>query len=82
MATSFPKISGGIGRAQPSDFHSKPGGMYVGFGSLAQQGQGEKVEAQEALPPAVVLGAESLSLMSQHFPREPAKRCFRAIVVN
>ena len=43
---------------------------------------GEKVEAQEALPPAVVLGAESLSLMSQHFPREPAKRCFRAIVVN
>ena len=38
----------------------------------------EKVEVQEAVPPAGVLGAEPLSLMPQHFPREPAKRCFQA----
>ena len=39
----------------------------------------DKVEVQEALPPAGVLGAEPLRLMPQHFPREPAKRCFRAM---
>ena len=38
----------------------------------------EKVEVQEALPPAGGLGAKPLSLMPQHFPREPAKRCFQA----
>ena len=42
----------------------------------------EKVEVQEALPPAGVLGAEPLSLMPQHFPREPAKRCFQAMASN
>ncbi len=42
----------------------------------------EKVEAQEALPFAGVLGAEPLSLMQRHFPREPAKRCFRAMAAN
>ena len=42
----------------------------------------DKVEVQEALPPAGVLGADPLSLMPQHFPREPAKRCFRATTVN
>jgi len=42
----------------------------------------EKVEVQEALPPAGVLGAEPLSLMLQHFPREPAKRCFQAMAAN
>ena len=42
----------------------------------------DKVEVQEALPPAGVLGAEPLSLMPQHFPREPAKRCFRAMAAN
>ena len=42
----------------------------------------EKAEAQEAVPPAGVLGAEPLSLMPQHFHREPAKRCFRATAAN
>ena len=42
----------------------------------------EKVEVQEALPPAGVLGAEPLSLMPQHFPREPAKRCFQTMAAN
>ena len=42
----------------------------------------DKVEVQEAVPPAGVLGAEPLSLMPQHFPREPAKRCFRAMTAN
>ena len=41
-----------------------------------------KVEVQEALSPAGVLGAEPLSLMPQHLPREPAKRCFRAMAAN
>ena len=40
------------------------------------------MEVQEALPPAGVLGAEPLSLMLQHFPREPAKRCFQAMAAN
>ena len=42
----------------------------------------EKVEAQEAVPPAGVLGAEPLSLMPQHFPRKPAKRCFQTMAAN
>ena len=42
----------------------------------------KKVEVQEALPPAGVIGAEPLSLMPQHFPREPAKRCSRAMAAN
>ena len=42
----------------------------------------EKVEVQEALAPAGVLGAELLSLMPQHFPCEPAKRCFWAMAAN
>ena len=42
----------------------------------------EKVEVQEALPPAGGLGAKPLSLMPQHFPREPAKRCFRAMAAS
>ena len=42
----------------------------------------KKVEVQEALPPAGVLGAEPLSLMPQHVPREPAKRCSRALAAD
>ena len=42
----------------------------------------KKVEVQEALPPAGVLGAEPLSLMPQHSSREPAKRCSRAHAVD
>ena len=42
----------------------------------------KKVEVQEALPPAGVLGAEPLSLVPQHFFREPAKRCSRALAAN
>ena len=32
----------------------------------------QKVEVQEALPPAGVIGAEPLTLVPQHFPRKPA----------
>ena len=32
----------------------------------------KKVEVQEALPPAGVIGAEPLTLLPQHFPRKPA----------
>ena len=32
----------------------------------------KKVEVQEALPPAGVIGAEPLNLVPQHFPRKPA----------
>ncbi|MCI5846937.1 MAG: hypothetical protein MRZ98_04740, partial [Clostridiales bacterium] len=32
------KTLGGIGGPQPSDFGSETGGVYVGFGCLAQQG--------------------------------------------
>ncbi|MDY4061636.1 MAG: hypothetical protein SO010_01835, partial [Candidatus Limiplasma sp.] len=32
----------------------------------------KKVEVQEALPPAGVIGAEPLTLVLQHFPRKPA----------
>ena len=32
------KTSAGIGGSRPSDFHSKSGGVYIGFGSPAQQG--------------------------------------------
>ena len=42
----------------------------------------DKMEVQEAVPPAGGVGAEPLSLMPQHFPREPAKRCFRAMAAN
>ena len=42
----------------------------------------EKVEAQEAVPPARVLGAEPLNLVPQHFSREPAKRCSRVSAAN
>ena len=42
----------------------------------------KKVEVQESLPPAGVLGAEPLSLMPQHSSREPAKRCSRARAVD
>ena len=42
----------------------------------------KKVEVQEALPPAGVIGAEPLSLVPQHFPRKPAKRCLRATAAN
>ena len=42
----------------------------------------DKVEVQEALPPAGVLGAEPLSFMPRHLPREPAKRCFQAMAAN
>ncbi len=31
----------------------------------------KKVEVQEALPPAGVIGAEPLTLVPQHFPRKP-----------
>ena len=42
----------------------------------------KKVEVQEALPPAGVIGAEPLALVPQHFPRKPAKRCLRAMAAN
>ncbi len=42
----------------------------------------EKVEVQETLSPAGVLGAEPLSLMPQHIPREPAKRRFQTMAAN
>ena len=42
----------------------------------------EKVEVQEAVPSAGVLGAESLSLMPKHFSREPTKRRFRTMTAN
>lgn len=42
----------------------------------------KKVEVQEALPPAGVLGAEPLSLVPQRFFREPAKRCSRALAAS
>ena len=42
----------------------------------------KKAEVQEALPPAGVSGAEPLSLVPQHFFREPAKRCSRAQAAN
>ena len=42
----------------------------------------QKVEVQEALPPAGVIGAESLTLVPQHFPRKPAQRCLRARAAN
>ena len=42
----------------------------------------KKVEVQEALPPAGVIGAEPLTLMPQHFSRKPAKRCLRATAAN
>ena len=42
----------------------------------------KKAEVQEALPPAGVSGAEPLSLVPQHFFREPAKRCSRALAAN
>ena len=32
----------------------------------------KKVEVQEALPPAGVIGAEPLTFVLQHFPRKPA----------
>ena len=32
----------------------------------------KKVEVQEALPPAGVIGAEPLTFVPQHFPRKPA----------
>ena len=37
---------------------------------------------QEALSSAGVLGPEPLSLMPQHVPSEPVKRCFRAMAAN
>ena len=42
----------------------------------------KKVEVQEALSPAGVIGAEPLTLVPQHFPRKPAQRCLRAITAN
>ena len=42
----------------------------------------KKVEVQEALPPAGVIGAEPLTLVPQHFFRKPAKRCLRALTAN
>ena len=42
----------------------------------------DKVEVQEALPPAGVLGAEPLSLMPRRFPRETARCRSRALAAN
>ena len=42
----------------------------------------KKVEVQEALPPAGVIGAEPLTLVPQQFSRKPAKRCLRATTAN
>ena len=57
----------------PLDSRSETGGLYVGVSAaLLRKAQvAEKVEVQEAVPPAGVLGAEPLSLMPQHFPCEP-----------
>ena len=41
-----------------------------------------KVEVQEAMPPAGVVGAEPLNLAPQHISRKPAKRCLRAPTAN
>ena len=51
------------------------------FMKQANQGA-EKVEGQKALLPAGVLGADPISLMPQHFPRESAKRRSRAMAAN
>ena len=42
----------------------------------------DKVEVQEALPPAGVLGVKPLSLMLRRFSRQTAKRRSRALVAN
>ena len=47
---------------------------------LAEYPIAVKVEVQEALPPAGVIGAEPLTLVPQHFSRKPAKRCLRTLV--
>ena len=63
----------------------RPSKKLAGRQSTALLGKAQaadKVEVQEALPPAGVLGAEPQSLMPKHFPREPAKRCFRAMAAN
>ena len=39
---------------------------------IQNDGLSKKGEVQEALPPAGVIGAESLTLVPQHFPRKPA----------
>ena len=42
----------------------------------------KKVEVQEALPPARVIGPAPLTLVPQHFPRKPVQRCLRATAAN
>ena len=49
---------------------------------LAEYPIAVKVEVQEALPPAGVIGAEPLNLAPQHVSRNPAKRCLRAPTAN
>ena len=49
---------------------------------LAEYPIAVKVEVQEALPPAGVIGAAPLTLVPQHFFRKPAKRCLRARTAN
>ena len=49
---------------------------------LAEYPIAVKVEVQEALPPAGVVGAEPLNLAPQHGSRKPAKRCLRAPTAN
>ena len=77
---------GGIGGPQPSDFHSETGGVYVAFGCLAQQGYAlyrpasRRRAGKERFCDGLKGGA--LSLMPQRFPREPAKRCFRAAAAD
>ena len=67
----------------PPIFIPNPAACTPGSAALLRKAQvAEKVEVQEALPPAGILGAEPLSLMPQHFPREPAKRCFQAMAAN
>ena len=58
------------------------GGKTQGGLPLGNPQSVKKVEVQEALPPAGVIGAEPLTLVPQHFPRKPAQRCLRAITAN
>ena len=59
------------GRSLPI-FVPNPAACMAGSTVLRSKAQvAEKVEVQEALPPAGGLGADPLSLMPQQFPREP-----------
>ena len=58
---------------RPSDFHFEPGGVYVaGSKALRRKAQvAEKVEVQEALPPAGVLGRSPCAMRRNAFSVKP-----------